>query len=68
MCGDKALCFVDDLLDHPVFQQRRKNLLNKIHGWYDKEAKKIDSVLARLTEPAPPLARRARAKHERVTL
>jgi hypothetical protein len=48
-------------------QQRRKNLLNKIHGWYEREAKKIDSVVARLTEPAPPVAKRAKAKHERLT-
>jgi hypothetical protein len=48
-------------------QQKRKNLLDKIHGWYDKEAKKIDMVLARMSEPARRVAKRAKAKHERLT-
>jgi hypothetical protein len=49
-------------------QRRREDLLNTIYGWYAKEAKKIDSALARLNEAAPPVVKRAKAKHERVIL
>jgi hypothetical protein len=45
----------------------RRKLLDKIHGWYDKEAKKIDTVLARLDEPARPVAKPPRAKYDRLT-
>jgi hypothetical protein len=45
-------------------QQKRKNLLEKIRGWYDKEAKKIDTVLARISEPSERVATRSKAKRE----
>jgi hypothetical protein len=51
----------------PRAQQKRKNLLDRIHRWYDEEAKKIDMVLARMSEPAPGVAKRAKAKQERLT-
>jgi hypothetical protein len=46
-------------------QQRRKKLLDKVHGWYDKEAKKIEMVLVRISEPSEErVATRSKAKRE----
>lgn len=33
-------------------QRKRMRLLDEIHGWYDKEVKKIDTVLGRLSQPS----------------
>jgi hypothetical protein len=38
--------------NNPSSQQIRKRLLDKIHGWYDLELKKIDAVLARVSRPS----------------
>jgi hypothetical protein len=65
--GERKTIDSNRIWKSPSAQQRRRSLLNKLHGWYDKEAKKIDMVLARLSEPARPVAKRAKPKHERLT-
>jgi hypothetical protein len=37
---------------NPSARRNRKRLLDKIHGWYDVELKKIDTVLDRLNHPS----------------
>lgn len=37
--------------ENPWVQRNRMWLLDKIHRWYDKELKKIDTVLGRLSQP-----------------
>jgi len=43
-------------------RRKRRRLLHEIHGWYDKEVKKIDTVLARLNHPSGRVAIKLRSE------
>lgn len=43
-------------------QPSRRRLLDEVHGWYDKEVKKIDMTLERLNDPSTLGARPLKCK------
>lgn len=42
--------------------RKRRALLDKVHGWYDAELKRIDSVLLHLNDPA--IGQQAQSQHK----
>jgi hypothetical protein len=46
---ERSLVEANRQWNNPSSQRTRRRLLDKIHGWYDLELKKIDDVLGRLS-------------------
>jgi hypothetical protein len=50
--GERRIMATNRQWRNPSAPRNRQRLLAQIHGWYDVELKKIDTVLDRLNHPS----------------